>query len=467
MGVDPQSLADLRIRLERVRNTDEERWRASRRLVEPAHVRQTLNRLSVALRKASLAEDVKAALLSAIRSGHADRIQDLSGERLKTLTGLPPTKAIRALSLLFGGMDAAHPVLPVSIWTPLQVEHLVRTHRNPFDLLLEADVASLLELGAGDLSFAEELVDHYLPHLRKTKKPLVLHCLDRLQPGSKLGGPLHARQDRLERLKHLDPIQFSFFGGQDMFALEPLEQTGEIASRYTVVTCWAPATPTFAYEPTRLSRAVIEADLRRTKGTFRMVEVDGEAALEVRHEGRTLLFPPWKFDIRGPLALLNLVARRGLLAVLGAVDTQVFWELLSQLVADPAVRPVEQILTPTLLADLFGPVYRRLEELPVGGSAVLNDVTNLRAFIPRVLEGTREHGSAFRFRYVEVRRGAVFPGIPASSTARLFHRMTQEAPPWFMILVPETVEDHRSAPAERDEPTAEERRDDRAIATEN
>lgn len=467
MGLDPQSLADFRIRLKRVRETDEERWRASRRLVEPAHVRHTLNRLCVALREASLAEDMKTALLSAIRSGNAERLQDLSGERLKDLTGLPPTKAIRALCILLNQADEPRSALPVSNLTASQVERLVRAHRNPFDLLLEADVASLLDLGAGDLSFAAELVDHYLPHLAKKRQPLVLHCLDRLRPGSRLGGPLHARQDRLERLTRLELLEFSFFGGQDMFALDPLVQNGEIASRYTVVTCWAPATPTFAYEPTRLSRAMIEADLRRTKGAFRTVEVDGEAALEVQHEGRTLLFPPWKFDIRGPLALLDLVARRGLLAVLGAVDTQVFWELLSQLVADPAVRPSDQILTPSLLADLFGPVYRRLEELPIGGSLVLNDLMTLRPDIPRVLGGLREHGSSFRFRYVEVRRGAVFAGIPASSTARLFQSMSQEAPPWFMILVPDSTEDHRQALTKRDEPTAEESREERTQSREN
>lgn len=292
MGFDPHSLADFRIRLKRVREADEVRWRASRRLVEPAHVRHTLNRLCVALREASLAEDMKTALLSAIRSGNAERIQDLSGERLKELTGLPPTKAIRALCLLLNQADEPRSALPVSNLTASQVERLVRAHRNPFDLLLEADVASLLDLGAGDLSFAAELADHYLPRLAKKRQPLVLHCVDRLRPGSRLGGPLHARQDRLERLSRLELLEFRFFGGQDMFALNPLVEAGEIASRYTVVTCWAPATPTFAYEPTRLSRVTIEADLRRTKGAFRTVEVDGEAALEVQHEGRTLLFPP-------------------------------------------------------------------------------------------------------------------------------------------------------------------------------
>jgi hypothetical protein len=51
----------------------------------------------------------------------------------------------------------------------------------------------------------------------------------------------------------------------------------------------------------------------------------------------------------------------------------------------------------------------------------------------------------YSFRYVEVRRGAVFEGIPASRTAHLFSNMAEEEPPWFMILVPE-----RSKPAQID-----------------
>jgi hypothetical protein len=41
------------------------------------------------------------------------------------------------------------------------------------------------------------------------------------------------------------------------------------------------------------------------------------------------------------------------------------------------------------------------------------------------------------FRDVWIRRGAVFPGIPASSTARQFMHMREESPPWFLTLVPE------------------------------
>ena len=57
--------------------------------------------------------------------------------------------------------------------------------------------------------------------------------------------------------------------------------------------------------PREFLRPLIEADLMKTKGAFRRVRMEGEDALEVHHEGRSLLFPPWKFDVKGPLALLN------------------------------------------------------------------------------------------------------------------------------------------------------------------
>jgi hypothetical protein len=45
--------------------------------------------------------------------------------------------------------------------------------------------------------------------------------------------------------------------------------------------------------------------------------------------------------------------------------------------------------------------------------------------------------TSYRFRYVEVSRGAVFDGLPASQTARRFSSMKEEAPPWMLVLVPD------------------------------
>ena len=147
-------------------------------------------------------------------------------------------------------------------------------------------------------------------------------------------------------------------------------------------TCWAPATPTFAYEPARLSQSVIAEDLRRTKGSFRHIRFQGESALEVQHGDRALLFPPWKFEIVGPLALLNLLARRGSLCVLGSVDTQVYWELLAQLLDEPRYRPQDQPFTTANLPEIFGEIYGVLDHLPIGDSINLADLGTFRRQFP-------------------------------------------------------------------------------------
>jgi hypothetical protein len=316
--------------------------------------------------------------------------------------------------------------------SPADIEQFVRSHPNPYNLLLTVKGASVLDLGAGDLSFAEELVSRYLPALEREQKKLVVHCIERLHPDSQLGGRLHADPARLERLWRRSGLEFKFWSGRDMFELPSLPES---RSRYTLVTCHAPATPTFAYEPSRLRPAVIEEHLRRTKGVFRKVRVNGEEALEVFHGGKSLLFPPWKFEIRGPLALFDLIARRGTLGLLAAVDREVFWELLAQLLEDSRVRPADVIFTAQNLSEIFGAVYGRLEKLPVGHSVILSELAELRREMPRVLpEGERK---PYRFRHIEIRRGAVFEGLPTSQTARLFTKMVEEVPPWMLILVPE------------------------------
>lgn len=436
MGLDPRLLAEFRGQLNRSRETNQEAWDLSRRLVGPSNLQPTLKRLADAIRASSFPPSLRDALLGGLRDGTADRIQDLPGDALRQLSGLSPTKAVRALCVLFGLAKGGTLPESGSTLTPAQIEQFVRGCDNPFDLLLVAEAASLLDLGAGDLSFAAELAELYLPRLRQRDKDLTLHCVERLRPGSTLGGRLHVDQDRLERLRHFPSpgLHFRFCGNQDMFELETVKG---LRPGYTIVTCHAPATPTFAYEPTRVSRSIIDAHLRKTKGEFRAVRVEGEEALEVLHAGRALLFPPWKFEVRGPLALLDLLSRRGQLGVLSAVDSEVFWEILSQLLDDARVRPPDVIFTPSSIADVFGAVHARLAALPVGGSVVLSDVADLRQGIPRVLGESAGQPSHHRFRYVEVRRGAVFAGLPSSQTARLFKDMTEEEPPWFLILVPE------------------------------
>lgn len=437
MNSTAQVLADFRSQVTQLLQEREKEWEASRKLVEAKQLTSTLKRLIEEAHRVDLPVVIRDAITLALGNSEATSIQNLPGSRLKELTGLPPTKAVRALCVWFGVIEGPMLQWPVACLQSEGVETFAHSSFNPFDLLLEANVASVLDLGAGDLSFATELVEQYVAPLHQRQRELILHTLDRLQPGSKLGGPLHPERERLNGLRSRTGLSFQFYGNQDMFDLGSLDQTGKLAPRYTIVSCWAPATPTFAYEPTRLSEQIITQELHRTKGTFRHTHFSGEPALEVQHGDRALLFPPWKFEIRGPLALLDLLARRGLLCVLGAVDTQVFWEILAQLLDDVRYRPNNQPFTSDNLPVVFGEIFERLSHLSIGETLNLSDCGALRREIPRVPPLLHTPAPSYRFRSIQIRRGAIFPGIPASSTARRFADMVEESPPWMLILVPE------------------------------
>ncbi len=122
------------------------------------------------------------------------------------------------------------------------------------------------------------------------------------------------------------------------------------------------------------------------------------------------------------------------------MDNEVFWELLAQLLQGEQYRPPDVIFSPSVLAEVFGTVHHRLSALPVGGSVALADLAELRQDLPPVIGEGGPQDRPCRFRYVEVRRGAVFEGMPTSRTARLFRDMTEETMPWMLILVPEPSE---------------------------
>ena len=436
MSSHAQVLADFRSQVTKLLQERDLQWEASRRMVEADRLSDTLKRLIEEARRGEIALPIREAIEIALKQGTATSLQELPGPRLKELTGLPPTKAVRALCVWFDVIES-----PTSRWPRPELSNetivdFIQRHANPFDLLHESDVASLLDLGSGDLSFAAELVDQYVPLLQSQGRSLTLHCLDRLHPDSKLGGPLHAEQLHINKLCARPSLSFQFLGNQDMFAMDDLARRGKLASCYTISTCWAPASPTFAYEPTRLSAEVVAAELRRTKGVFRQTRFEGETALEVQHGHRTLLFPSWKFEIRGPLALLDLMSRHGLLCILGAVDTQVFYELLGQLLDDERYRPPNIPFTAETVPSVFGDVHDALSHLEVGQTVNLADLRPLRAQLPSVLSTQSRHDDHYRFSSIQVRRGAVFPGMPTSSTARHFPAMAEEAPPWFLCLVP-------------------------------
>ncbi len=436
MGLDPHLVLGFRRDIQRSREADRVAWEESSRLVARARLPETTRQLARAIRVSSIADPLREELLACLDDDALPIRGTGHDVRLKALTGLPLSKAIRALSVHFGLLSPRKDAESDAELPASDIEGLARRHANPYDLLLRTQSPSVLDLGAGDLSFANELVERYLAGVRQAGTSLTVHCIERLSPGSRWGSRLHADPQRLARLRDATAdLSFLFWPGQDMFALDSLEGHRD---RYTIAVCNAPATPTFAYEPTRLSPEVIAGHLAETKGRFRKVRIEGEEALEVVHRGRALIFPPWKFDVRGPLALLDLMARRAQLCLLTAVDNEVFWELLAQLLADEQVRPRDRLFTPDVLPQVFGPLYAKLAGLPLGHRLDLATLAALRPRIPRVLPRGRHLEPVFGFRYVEVRRGAQLSGIPAGSTAGLYQTMAEEAPPWFLTLVPES-----------------------------
>jgi hypothetical protein len=432
MLLDQRVIADFRRSLREAMENNREAWAASRRLVEPSVATDTIQRLETAVAGSSLDPGIREELRLLLSHGKQAGLKTIPTEALRDLTGLNPTKAIRNLCLLLGVGGTERAEAPVSAMAQETIEAVVRGRENPFDVLLEADVASVVDCGAGDLTFEENIVTQYLRQLEREERDLILHAFDRLDPREPFGGLVQAEHDRLEKLRHhpSSRLQFRFVGNQDMFDLAAW-RTG--CARYTVAACHSPASPTFAYEPSRLGQPAIQTRLRETKGEFRRVRDNGRDVLKVLNKGEWFTFPPWKFDVYGPLALLDLLSRKGKLCVLGAVDMEVFWEILSQLLPDEGARPPGVFFTESNVGKLLGPVYEHLSRLAVGEKMVLPAV---RQNIPRVLDMEGKGGQTYGFRYVEIRRGAVFPGIPLGRTAYVFDQMIKEASPWFLTLVP-------------------------------
>ena len=219
-----QVLADFRSQVTQLLQERDKEWEASRKLVEAKQLTATLKRLIDEAHRVDLPDIVRDAITLALGSSEATSMRSLPGPRLKELTGLPPTKAVRALCVWFDILESPTSPWPIPSLGSKEIEAFAQSHTNPFDLLLEADVASLLDLGAGDLSFATELVELYVAPLQHRQRELILHALDRLQPGSKLGGPLHPERETLNGLRSRAGLSFQFYGNQDMFDLGRLDQ---------------------------------------------------------------------------------------------------------------------------------------------------------------------------------------------------------------------------------------------------
>jgi hypothetical protein len=433
--MDEQKLgfAAFRERIKASRESNPHHWEASRKLMIPETLQTLLPSLIRHIQKASLDPDLRERLIDALQQFSKPTGSKEGNRILKDLTGFSPSKAVRAL-MVWGILAVDGGVEKPEELSGVRCEKLIRGSSNPYDLLRQTATPSLLDIGAGDLSFEQELVDHYVPHLLTHHTPLTLHAFDRLRPGSRVGGVYHKNEDRERYLHGFSPeeLRFKFWGGM---SLEAFSKVKGRLPRYTVSTCHAPANPTFAYEPRRLAPDIIQAHLQSSRGQYWQSRYEGEPVLEVSHQGRTLTFPDWKFDILGPLALLRFMAQQSYVGILSAIDDEVFWEVLSQLLADDRFRPPDKILTKVLLPEVFGNVYEELSSMAVGERKDLSRLADLRDPMPFAIGTEESMQNPPRFRYVEIRRGAVLEGVPSSFTARQFSQMKEESTPWWVIMV--------------------------------
>src|SRR3989442_5644887 len=197
MPLNQQVIADFRRRLREAVENNREVWAASRRLVGTSVAAETLQRLHEAVAGSSLDRGIREELLRVLAPASRDGLQAISQEGLRELTGLNPTKAVRNLCLLLGVEASTVDAGVISSMTQEQVAAAVLGKDNPFDVLLEADVASVVDCGAGDLTFEEMVVEQYLGLLERTGRVLILHAFDRLAPQEPFGAFVQADRDRL------------------------------------------------------------------------------------------------------------------------------------------------------------------------------------------------------------------------------------------------------------------------------
>ena len=107
-------------------------WELTRKLVEPRSLPATLEQLTERIHQSSCQPAIKEKLLAALSSpGNTSSKSNVHADRLKELTGLPATKAIRVLCLYFNLVEQGSQ--RDDTFDPQELEDFVRTHTNPYD----------------------------------------------------------------------------------------------------------------------------------------------------------------------------------------------------------------------------------------------------------------------------------------------------------------------------------------------
>ncbi|MEO5864460.1 MAG: hypothetical protein ABIQ79_05440, partial [Nitrospiraceae bacterium] len=128
MNSTAQVLADFRSQVTQLLQERDKEWEASRKLVEAKQLTATLKRLIEESHRVDLPLTVRDAIALALGNAEAERIQDLPGPRLKELTGLPPTKAVRALCVWFGVVEGPASPWPVTSRQSKEIEAFAQSH---------------------------------------------------------------------------------------------------------------------------------------------------------------------------------------------------------------------------------------------------------------------------------------------------------------------------------------------------
>ena len=109
----PQNPAQLRQLLKESKSANPAEWESARKLIHRSRLAHTLDRLMERIQQSPLPRTLQEGLVAGLGTTPASA-EGIDPVRLKELTGLPPTKAIRALCVYFAPVSYTHLTLPTT-----------------------------------------------------------------------------------------------------------------------------------------------------------------------------------------------------------------------------------------------------------------------------------------------------------------------------------------------------------------
>ncbi|MDH5669692.1 MAG: hypothetical protein OEY86_16965, partial [Nitrospira sp.] len=130
MNTEISSLGEFRRLIQQRAKQYHGQWEASRRLIDEREFPSTVVRLLRLAQERDLPAVIKEPLSRLLEQQEARCVQDLDGELLRGLTGLPPAKALRALCVFFELTDHPGAHWPISLMTSETIESHIRSMEN-------------------------------------------------------------------------------------------------------------------------------------------------------------------------------------------------------------------------------------------------------------------------------------------------------------------------------------------------